>query len=320
MTNTESITLDDDFLTSRLDQALSNSFPQYSRSQLQSFIKAGLVTVNGQVISKQRHPVQAGDLLCFTAEAQQQTEWAGEDIPLNIIYEDDQLLIVDKPAPMVAHPGAGVHSGTLVNALLHHCPDLQQLPRAGLIHRLDKETTGLLVIAKTLTAHTYLSDQMQKRHIKRFYQAVVQGSLVSGGTVDAAIGRHPTARTKMCVSQHGGRHAVTHYRILNRFRHHTHLQLQLETGRTHQIRVHMMHIRHPIVGDPTYSREKIPRHACETLKTTLQQFRRQALHAYELTLTHPVSGEEMTWTAPLPDDFQQLLCALQHNETTDEPR
>lgn len=314
MTNSESITLGDDFLTTRLDQALSSAFPQYSRSQLQGFIKAGLVQVNGETIQKQRHPVQAGDRLSFTAESQQQVEWVAQAIPLDIVYEDDELLVINKPSPMVAHPGAGVYEGTLVNALLHHCSSLQQLPRAGLIHRLDKETTGLLVVAKTLTTHTYLSEQMQQRCIKRFYQAIVQGTLVAGGTVDAPIGRHPSARTKMCVSQHGGREAVTHYRILNRFRHHTHLQLQLETGRTHQIRVHMQHIRHPIVGDPTYSREKIPRNACEELKTCLQQFRRQALHAYELSLTHPVTHEELTWTAPLPTDFETLLTALKHNQ------
>lgn len=309
------ITLDEEFSPMRLDQALSRSFPDYSRSTLQNLIKSERVQVNGRIVTKQRHSVQAGDRLSFEAVIERDEQWLAEDIPLDIIYEDDALLVVNKAAPMVAHPGAGVYEGTLVNALLHHCPALQQLPRAGLIHRLDKETTGLLVVAKTLSAHKSLSEQMQARSIKRLYQAVTQGALISGGTVEAQIGRHPVTRTKMAVTQTGGREAMTHYRILSRFRYHTHLQLQLETGRTHQIRVHMAHIRFPIVGDPVYSRVKIPRDCSDQLKETLQNFKRQALHAFELALTHPISGETMSWTAPLPDDFQQLLQALQDNES-----
>lgn len=308
------ITLDADFPNLRLDQALSRAFPNYSRAQLQNLIKSEQVQVNGRVMTKQRHLVHAGDHLYFTAEIERQEPWQAEDIPLNIVFEDDDCLVVNKPSPMVAHPGAGVYQGTLVNALLHHCPSLRQLPRAGLIHRLDKETTGLLVVAKTLSAHKSLSEQMQMQAIKRLYQAIVQGAMIAGGTVDAAIGRHPTARTKMAVVQNGGREAVTHYRIMTRFRYHTHLQLQLETGRTHQIRVHMAHIRHPVIGDPTYSKLKLPRDCNDELHFALQNFKRQALHAFELALTHPVSGERLTFTAPLPEDFQQLLQALASNE------
>lgn len=298
----------------RLDQALAASFPEHSRAQLQAFIKAGQVLVNKSTTTKQRQVVQAGDTISFTPTAPRDEQWLAQDIPITVVYEDDELIVVNKASPMVVHPGSGVYENTLVNALLHHSPNLKQLPRAGLIHRLDKETTGLLVVAKTLTAHRSLTEQMQARSIKRMYQAIVQGPMISGGTVDAPIARHPVMRTKMSVPQQGGRLAVTHYRILTRFRYHTHLQLQLETGRTHQIRVHMNHIRHPIVGDPTYSRLKIPRDCSKELQDFLQHFNRQALHAFELALKHPVSGEEITWNAPLPDDFEQLLKALENNE------
>lgn len=308
------ITLDESFLPSRLDQALAQSFPDYSRSQLQNFIKTGHVLVNGDIITKQRHPVKANDHICFEAITPRTETWLAQDIPITIVFEDDELLVVNKASPMVVHPGAGVYENTLVNALLHHCPALHQLPRAGLIHRLDKETTGLLIVAKTLTTHHYLTEAMQARAIKRHYQAVVQGAMIAGGTVDAPIARHPTARTKMSVPQHGGRAAITHYRVLTRFRHHTHLQLQLETGRTHQIRVHMNHIRYPIVGDPTYSRQKIPRDCSNELKTVLQNFNRQALHAFQLSFIHPTTQQELSLTAELPEDFQTLLRALEYNE------
>jgi 23S rRNA pseudouridine1911/1915/1917 synthase len=313
--NPKEIILDEDFSSMRLDQALAHSFPEYSRAQLQGFIKSGQVLINNTVSTKQRTQVHAGDRIGFTPTAKRKEEWLAQDIPINVVYEDDDLLIVNKASPMVVHPGSGVYEDTLVNALLHHCPSLNQLPRAGLIHRLDKETTGLLVVAKTLEAHRSLTEQMQARSIKRIYQAVVQAPLVAGGTVDAPIARHPVARTKMAVPQQGGRTAVTHYRVKTRFRHHTHLQLQLETGRTHQIRVHMQHIRHPIVGDPTYSRLKIPRECTSELRDCLQNFNRQALHAFELALTHPATGERISWTAELPQDFQHLLTALENNET-----
>ena len=314
MNLTKEIRLDESFTTMRLDQALASSFPEHSRAQLQTFIRSGQVLINNSVITKQRHPVKAGDTIRFTAIPERKENWVAEDIAIRIVYEDDDLLIVNKPSPMTVHPGSGVYEGTLVNALLHHCPSLKALPRAGLIHRLDKETTGLLVVAKTAHAHHSLSEQMQERSIRRMYQAVVQGPMITGGTVDAPIARHPQMRTKMCVPQHGGRPAITHYRILKRFRYHTHLQLQLDTGRTHQIRVHMQHIRFPIVGDPAYSKRKIPHDCTHELRDFLQLFDRQALHAFELGLIHPTTGKEMCWTAELPDDFQTLLTTLENNE------
>jgi 23S rRNA pseudouridine1911/1915/1917 synthase len=314
MNLTKEITLDDRFTHMRLDQALADSFPEHSRAQLQVFIKSGLVLVNDSVVTKQRHPVKTGDIICFTAVSEPTHDWLPQEIPINIIYEDDSILIVNKSSPMTVHPGSGVYEGTLVNALLYHCPSLKTLPRAGLIHRLDKETTGLLVVAKTKKAHLSLTEQMKKRSIQRMYQAVVQGPLISGGTVDAPIARHPIVRTKMSVSQQGGRTAITHYRILKRFRYHTHLQLQLETGRTHQIRVHMQHIHFPIVGDPTYSQRKIPYNCSEELRNFLNTFSRQALHAFELGFIHPKTDEKMCFRAELPDDFQSLLTALENNE------
>ena len=310
--------LPDEFPPTRLDQALADEFPELSRTQLQGYIKSGLVFVNGDKVLKQRLHVQAGDTIEFTPTEQANERWLPQDIPIDIVYEDDELLIVNKASPMVVHPGAGVYDNTLVNALLHYCKPLEFLPRAGLIHRLDKETTGLLVVAKTRPSFAALTKAMQAREVKRHYQAVVQGPIISGGSIDASLGRHPKARTKISVLQHGGRAALTHYRILTRYRYHTHLRLQLETGRTHQIRVHLQHIRHPIVGDPVYSRLKVPKDGTDELRDVLQNFKRQALHACELGLTHPTSGEEMHWTAPLPADFSELVLALNNNEKMGE--
>jgi 23S rRNA pseudouridine1911/1915/1917 synthase len=235
---------------------------------------------------------------------------APEALPLAIVYEDAAILVVNKPAGLVVHPGAGNRAGTLQNALLHHAPELVQLPRAGLVHRLDKQTSGLLVVARTLEAHTRLVAALQAREFAREYAAVVSGVMTGGGTVDAPLGRHATDRLRMSVRE-GGREAVTHYRVLKRFRAHTHISVQLETGRTHQIRVHMAHIRYPLVGDPVYGRRvALPPAASPLLKQTLQDFHRQALHARRLGLKHPLSGESMHWEAPLPQDMQDLLAAL----------
>jgi len=299
----------DDMTGLRLDQALSRLFPEFSRARLQAWIGSELVKVDG-VLRRQRHRVKGGEQIEIEAVLEATGIETAEDIPLSIVYEDEALLVIDKPVGLVVHPGAGNRQGTMLNALLHHAPMLAMVPRAGIVHRIDKDTSGLLVVAKTLEAHTALTEQLQQRLFHRVYQAVVWGVLPAGGQVDAPIGRHPQQRTRMAVTQ-GGREAVTHYRVLERFRGHTLLSVRLETGRTHQIRVHMAHIRHPIVGDPVYGgRLRVPKGATETLLEMLNDFRRQALHAAELGLTHPTAGQEMQWQSPLPDDMRALVECL----------
>jgi 23S rRNA pseudouridine1911/1915/1917 synthase len=234
-------------------------------------------------------------------------------IDLDIVHEDDWLIIINKPAGLVVHPGAGIRDRTLQNALLHHDPSLAELPRGGILHRLDKDTTGLLVVARTLAAHTALTRQLQAREIEREYEAICVGVMTAGGTIDRAIGRHRTDRVRMAVRA-DGRAAVTHYRVLERFRGHTHVRINLETGRTHQIRVHFAHIRHPLVGDPTYGRRLLlPRGATPKLAAALRAFPRQALHASRLRLIHPRDGREAEWRAPLPADMNALLRALRED-------
>ncbi len=297
------------FAGDRLDQALAKLFPDYSRSRLQQWIRAGQIQVNGQS-RRPRDRVQGGENVVLRVTPEEETAWRPQAIALDILYEDASLLVVNKPSGLVVHPAAGNPDGTLVNALLHHAPELAQLPRAGIVHRLDKETTGLVVVARNLSAHKALVEQLQGRTIKREYEAVVVGVMPSGGTVDQPIARHPVDRKRMTVWP-DGKPAVTHYRVKQRFCAHTHLQLQLETGRTHQIRVHMTHIRYPIVGDPVYGgRLRIPRSASDALVQVLRNFRRQALHARRLELAHPASGEWMQWQAPTPDDLASLLQVL----------
>lgn len=293
----------------RLDQIAAHLFPDFSRARLQSWIKQGELLVNGRQL-RPRDKLQEGDSLVIQAELEAADDWEAQPLPMNIVFEDEQLLILNKPAGTVVHPAAGNYSGTLLNGLLHHFPALQELPRAGIVHRLDKDTTGLMVVAKTLQSHTHLVNLLQAREISREYEAVVQGVMTGGGTVDAAIGRHPVNRKKQAVSA-GGKPAVTHYRVAKRFRSHTHLMVKLETGRTHQIRVHMAHINHPLVGDPVYGgRFQLPAACSPELAAQLRAFRRQALHARRLSFVHPGSGAEMTWEAPLPDDMQALLASL----------
>jgi 23S rRNA pseudouridine1911/1915/1917 synthase len=297
---------------SRLDQVAAELFPDFSRSRLQAWIKAGELTVNGEV-RKGKDKVHGGEQLELHTELEEQGDWEAEDIPLDIRYEDDSILVLNKPAGLVVHPAAGNYTGTLLNALLFHCPDLVNIPRAGIVHRLDKDTTGLMVVAKTLQAQRFLVAQMQKRSVTREYEAVVQGHMTGGGKVDAPIGRHPRSRQKMAVVG-GGKDAVTHYRVLKRFRHYTHVRLKLETGRTHQIRVHMAHIGYPLIGDGTYSgRFKIPRGCTPDMIELLRSFPRQALHAATLGLIHPVTRDYMEWQSDRPDDFTQLLVRL-HEE------
>jgi 23S rRNA pseudouridine1911/1915/1917 synthase len=293
----------------RLDQALAELFPHYSRTRLKDWILAGRILVDGRM-PRPRDRLAGGERVELHAVLEPAVETAPQDIPLNVIHEDDDLLVVDKPAGLVVHPGAGNPDRTLQNALLHHAPELALLPRAGIVHRLDKETSGLLVVARTVEAHTRLVRALQAREIERHYEAIVAGVMTGGGTVDAPIGRHPTRRTRMSVRE-GGRPAVTHYRVLRRFRAHTHVSVALETGRTHQIRVHLAHIGFPVVGDPEYGKRPVlPPAATDRLAEALRRFPRQALHARRLALAHPVTGEALAWESPLPADMRALLDAL----------
>ncbi len=293
----------------RLDQAVAGLFPDYSRSRLQTWIKEGRVTLNGHP-AKQRDKVAAGDFIGLQAVHEEQVQAQPQDIPLDILFEDAFLLVVNKPAGLVVHPAAGNPDGTLLNGLLHHAPSLVELPRAGIVHRLDKDTTGLMVVAKTQLAYQRLVAAMAAREIRREYRALVVGRLRVEGSIEQPIGRHPTQRTRMAVNPLG-KPAVTHYRVLEPFRAHTLLKVTLETGRTHQIRVHMAYIRHPVFGDPVYGgRLQLPPGANEELKQLMRNFGRQALHARRLGLQHPVTGRAMQWEAPLPLDLAELLEGL----------
>ncbi len=294
----------------RLDQALAQMFPDYSRSRLKAWLLGGSITVDGSR-PRPRDAVLGGEQVELRIAAEASAEAAPEPIPLDIAYEDDTLLVVDKPAGLVVHPGAGNAGGTLMNALLHHAAQLAELPRAGIVHRLDKDTSGLLLVAKTLPAHTALTRLLSERNISRRYLAVCCGVLTGGGTIDAPIGRHPTDRTRMSV-QDRGRDSITHYTVRRRFRAHTYIEASLETGRTHQIRVHFAYRRHALVGDPTYGgRLALPKGASPGLVEALRGFRRQALHATKLEFVHPESGETLCVEALPPADFQALLDALE---------
>lgn len=294
----------------RLDQALARLFPDYSRSRLQQWIKKDLVRLAGRAC-RARDRVCAGDLVEVHARLDDQVPCHPEEIDLDIRFQDAALFVVNKPPGLVVHPAAGNPQGTLQNGLLHIDPELVKLPRAGIVHRLDKDTSGLLVVARTPAAHRSLVEQLQARTIKREYRALVSGVLASGGTLDAPIGRHPVHRIRMAVIR-GGKPAVTHYRVLQRFRAHTWLKVELETGRTHQIRVHLAHLRYPLVGDQTYAgRFRLPAGISPEAAAALRGFQRQALHAAKLGLRHPDTGEYLEWQAPLPDDIEALLAAVQ---------
>jgi 23S rRNA pseudouridine1911/1915/1917 synthase len=287
----------------RLDHVLAGLLPQHSRNRLQGWIREGRVKVDGKPASEPKQKLWGGEAINVEAALEEQVSASlPEAIPLHVVFEDETLIVIDKPAGLVVHPAAGNWSGTLLNALLHHAPQLASVPRAGIVHRLDKDTSGLLVVAKTLEAQTDLVRQLQARTVKREYQALARGQVERGGTVDAPIGRHPIQRTKMAVVM-GGKPARTHYRIVERFSTCTLIECSLETGRTHQIRVHLDHIGHPLVGDPVYGRgaNRVPRGPA---------FDRQFLHARKLGLVHPASGKSMLWKSPLPDEMADLLDQL----------
>ena len=294
----------------RLDQTLAELFPEYSRSRLKTWIEADLVKLNDRITNIPREKVLGGEKIEITVEVEDETRFEPENIPLNIVYEDDDIIVINKPKDLVVHPGAGNPNGTVLNALLYHYPPIAEVPRAGIVHRLDKDTTGLMVVAKTIPAQTKLVRDLQKRKITREYEAVASGIMTKGGTVDQPMARHATKRTLMAVHPMG-KPAVTHYRIMENYRNYTRLRLRLETGRTHQIPVHMAHIAHPLLGDQTYGgRPRPPKNASEDFMEVLRNFKRQALHAVMLRLAHPITGKMMEWYAPLPDDFVELLNAL----------
>ncbi|BBN59381.1 23S rRNA pseudouridine(1911/1915/1917) synthase RluD [Hydrogenovibrio marinus] len=300
-----------DKISSRLDAVLAELYPDYSRNRIQDWIKVGNVTLDGKVQKKPNFKVLGGEKVVLQAELDDEVVYEAQEMELDIIYEDDDILVINKPVGMVVHPGAGNPDGTLLNGLLFYSPALREVPRAGIVHRLDKDTSGLMVVAKTVPAQTHLVEQLQRHAVERVYDAVVVGKVISGGKVTKNIGRHPTDRKRMAALSVGGKTAVSHYRVLERFREHTHVRVQLETGRTHQIRVHMSSIGFPLVGDPVYGgRLRIPKSMMPEFVDYLRNFKRQALHAGMLSLTHPISGKLMKWKAPMPDDMLDLIDML----------
>ncbi|MEM7254185.1 MAG: 23S rRNA pseudouridine(1911/1915/1917) synthase RluD [Pseudomonadota bacterium] len=298
----------------RFDRVLATLFPAYSRAWLTRAIKQGDATLNGRAV-RPRALVSPGDAIRLVAHHRRVASWTGQAIPLQLVHEDDDVLVVDKPAGLVVHPGAGNHDQTLANALLHHCPTLDTIPRAGVVHRLDKDTSGLLVVAKTLRAHTALVAALAERDVSRTYVAIVAGEPTAGGTIDAPIGRSRTHRTRMAVLT-GGRPARTHYRVVERFATHAYLRVNLESGRTHQIRVHLTHIGFPIVGDPVYrGRTQTPRGTPPPVREQIAALSRQALHAEQLAFAHPGSGETLHFESSLPDDMGRLLNTLREGRT-----
>ena len=294
----------------RLDQFLARIAPDFSRSRWQTSIKAGLVRLNGN-IARAKDQVFPGDHISAQIAVEIENDAQSQDIPLTVVHADADIIVIDKPAGLVVHPAAGNPDGTLLNALLHHFPETAQLPRGGIVHRLDKDTSGLLVVARNLRAHAHLVRQLQERTMGRTYLALVHRYVTAGDSIDQPLGRHPRDRLKMAIRA-DGKPAITHYRIEERFGDAaTLLRVSLETGRTHQIRVHMAHLAHPLLGDQTYGgRPRPPKNASEELMNVLRNFKRQALHAVMLRLQHPISGEMMEWYAPLPDDFVELVTAL----------
>jgi len=293
----------------RLDVALSKMLPDYSRSKITAWIKSGDALINNKAF-KPKDKVNGSQIVILSLNKKQNNDWSAENIVLNIVFEDEDIIIINKPFGLVTHPGAGNWNGTLANALLYYDPKLSKLDRAGIVHRLDKNTSGLMVIARNEKSQKYLVEQLQSHSVAREYSAIVYGHMISGGSVNDPIGRDPKDRIKQAVSSNG-KDATTHYRVIDRFKSHTHVKAILETGRTHQIRVHLSHIGYPLLGDPMYGgRVRFPKKASEILKESLLGFKRQALHSKKLTLYLPSTGELMSWKAPLPDDMLELLNIL----------
>ena len=293
----------------RLDVALSEMLPDYSRSKITAWIKSGDALINNKAF-KPKDKVNGSQVVMLSLNKKQNNDWSAENIALNIVFEDEDIIIINKPFGLVTHPGAGNWNGTLANALLYYDPKLSKLDRAGIVHRLDKNTSGLMVIARNEKSQKYLVEQLQSHSVAREYSAIVYGHMISGGSINDPIGRDPKDRIKQAVSSNG-KDATTHYRVIDRFKSHTHVKAILETGRTHQIRVHLSHIGYPLLGDPMYGgRVRFPKKASEILKESLLGFKRQALHSKKLTLNHPSTGELMSWKAPLPDDMLKLLNIL----------
>ena len=293
----------------RLDSSLSEMLPDYSRSKITAWIKSGDALIDGKSFKPKDKAIGA-EIVCLTLNQKQNNHWSAEKILLNVVYEDEDIIVINKQFGLVTHPGAGNWSGTLANALLYYDPVLSTLDRAGIVHRLDKNTSGLMVIARNEKSQKYLVEQLQSHSVDREYSAIVYGHMIAGGTVDEPIGRDPKDRVKQAVLT-SGKDAITHYRAIDRFKSHTHVKAILETGRTHQIRVHLSYVGHSLIGDPMYGgRVRFPKKASEELKDALLNFKRQALHSKKLSLTHPISGESMSWKAPLPDDMTKLLEVL----------
>jgi len=293
----------------RLDASLSEMLPDYSRSKITTWIKSGDALINLKTF-KPKDKSSGNEIVCLTLNQKQSNDWISEKIPLDVVYEDEDIIVINKQFGLVTHPGAGNWSGTLANALLYYDSSLSTLDRAGIVHRLDKNTSGLMVIAKNEKSQKYLVEQLQSHSVDREYSAIVYGHMIAGGTIEEPIGRDPKDRVKQAVSV-SGKEATTHYRAIDRFKSHTHVKAILETGRTHQIRVHLSYVGHSLIGDPMYGgRVRFPKKASDELKDALLNFKRQALHSKKLTLTHPISGESMSWKASLPDDMLKLLEVL----------
>jgi len=309
--NLLNIVIPDRLIGQRIDSALAVMLPDYSRSKITAWVRSGKALLNDKSF-KAKDKILGGEIVSLTIEKAKSNAWLGEDIAIDVVYEDEDIIVVNKPVGLVTHPGAGNWTGTLANALLHYDSSLATLDRAGIVHRLDKNTSGLMVVARSELAQKNLVEQLQTHAVSREYSAIVYGHMISGGTVDAPIGRDPKDRIRQAVVEEGeGKNAITHYRVIDRFKNHTHVKCILETGRTHQIRVHMSYIEHPLIADSMYGGKiRFPKKADEKLKEALKAFNRQALHAKKLTLSHPITGEEMSWKAPLPNDMQDLLAVL----------
>lgn len=312
------VTIPEHAVGQRIDKVLAGLFDEYSRSSIQSWIKKGLVLLDDEQIS-QKDKVLGGESVEILIPEMRTGEWEAQDIPINIVHEDDDMMVIHKPAGLVVHPGAGNLDGTLLNALLFYYPESRQLARAGIVHRLDKDTSGLMVVAKTEQARLALIEQLADHSLHREYQAIAVGNIISGATVDEPIGRDKHDRRRMCVNMMG-KNAVTHYRVEQRFRKHTLLKVNLETGRTHQIRVHMNFLGHPLVGDQVYGKRlAIPKDCHPELEKQLRLFKRQALHAAKIAYRHPVTGEQQSWEAELPEDMQALAEAFETDNEQNLP-